>query len=200
MPDLLRQAPDVTMELHSSMSDQLLATLKEGLLDLAITHVAGPIPGYKVIPLVNDDVVVVAGKNHPIFNAPYTILDLDKYNWVLPRSTATRPWLSEALAKYNCPPPRAQVEATSILYLPRLIAGTELLSLLSRRNIFGLEDGNLLREVTLPEATLHRVFCLVYSEDSYLSPAARRLIELLLEKSDTDPAGRQPSGQHCNVL
>lgn len=188
MPDLLRQAPGVTMELHSSMSGQLLVALKEGLLDMAITHVTGPIPGYEVIPLVNDNVVVVAGKKHPIFNASYTIRDLDKYNWVLPRSSATRPWLGTVLARHNCPPPRAQVEATSILYLPRLIAGTELLSLLSRRNISGLEDGDLLREVALPETSLRRVFCLVYSKGSYLSPAAHRLIELLLEKSDTDAA------------
>lgn len=192
MPELLRQAPGVTVELHSSMSGALLASLRDGFLDLVLTHVPGPIERYEVIPLVNDDLVVAAGKNHPIFNGPYTIHDLARYHWVLPRPSATRPWLEEVLAKHNCPPPRAQVEATSILYLPRLIAGTELLTLLSRRNISGPDDGNLLREVALPETTLHRVFCLVYGKNSYLSPAAHRLIELLLAKSDIDlPSGHE---------
>ncbi|MBE0530080.1 MAG: LysR family transcriptional regulator [Rhodospirillales bacterium] len=186
MPDLLRQAPGVTMELHSSVSGDLLALLREGLLDLVLTHVSAPIERYEVVPLVRDDIVVVARKHHPIFDGPYTVRDLARYNWVLPRSSATRPWLNAALAKQNCPPPQAQLEATSILYLPRLIAGTELLSLLSRRNLSGLEDGDLLREVALPETTLHRVFCLVYGKNSYLSPAAQRLVDLLVAKSDAE--------------
>lgn len=183
MMELLQQAPGVTMELHSSMSGELLELLRDGLLDLVLTHATGPIEKYEVEPLVHDEIVVVAGKTHPIFDGPYTIQDLPKYNWVLPRFSATRPWLDAALARHNCPPPRAQVEATSILYLPRLIASTELLSLLSRRNITSLDDGALLREVALPETTLNRVFCLVYGKNSYLSPATQKLIELLRAKA-----------------
>lgn len=186
LPELLRQAPGVTIELHSTMSGALLTSLRDGLLDLVLTHVAGPLEGHEIVPLVKDDVVVVAGRDHPIFNGPYTVHDLAKYTWVLPRPSATRPWLDAVLAKLGCPLPRAQVEATSILYLPRLIAGTELLTLLSRRNISGLEDNNLLREVALPETTLHRVFSLVYSQSRYLSPAAHRLVELFRAKSDLD--------------
>lgn len=186
MPDLLRQAPGVTIELHTSISGELLAKLREGFLDLVLTHVTGPIDGYAVTPLIYDHIVVVAGKKHPIFDKPYTIHDLARYSWILPKSSAVRPWLERVLAEHNCPPPLAQVEATSILYLPKLIANTNHFSLLSRRNITGLDDGRLLREVELPETTLRRVFCLIYNKNSYLSPAAHKLLDLLLAASDVD--------------
>jgi DNA-binding transcriptional LysR family regulator len=186
IPSLLRQAPGVTIELNTNISGTLVSLLKEGMLDLALTHVAGPIDGYEVTPLVNDELVIVAGKNHPIFNEPYTVHDLSKYRWLLPRRSATRPWLDAVLAKHNCPPPELQMEATSVLFLPRLIAATNMLSLLSRRNIGDIDDGGFLREVALPETELRRVFCLVYNKTSYLSPAVLRLIDLLLERADSD--------------
>jgi len=185
LSDLLRCAPGVTIELKTSISGELLSLLKNGFLDLAFTHVAGPIDDCEVVPLVDDDVIVVAGRTHPIFRSPYTIHDLARYNWIMPKDSAARTRINAVLAECNCPPPRTQIEASSILYLPRLIAGTDLLSLLSRRNLTMLDDGGLLREVALSETRMHRVFCLVYEKQSYLSPATRRLVELFRNKAKT---------------
>lgn len=186
IPSFLRQAPGVTIDLYSSMSGELLTRLNDRVLDLAITHVTGPLEGYRVTPLVGDTIVLVAGRNHPIFRKKYTIRDIVECSWILPRDSGARPWLRSLMAKYGYPEPVPQIEASSIIYLPRLIAGTNLLSMLSRRNLVGLDDGGLLREVDLPEARLHRVFCLVYSANDYLSPAAQKLVEMLHAKRDAD--------------
>lgn len=186
LPDFLREAPGVSIDLYSSMSGDLLSQLNDRVLDLAITHVTGPLVGYSVTPLVSDTIVVVAGRNHPIFRKKYTIGDVAQYSWILPRGSGARPWLRAMMAKYGYPAPVPQIEASSIIYLPRLISGTNLLSLLSRRNLVGLDDGGLLREVDLTEARLRRVFCLVHSADDYLSPAAQKLVDLLCAKRDSD--------------
>ncbi len=193
LPTLLAEAPGVTVELDTALSDVLWEQLREGFLDLAITQITLPGKGFAVIPVMDDDAVVVAGKDHPIFNGPYTVRDLARYDWVLPKiSTQSRPWLDTALAKHGCPLPRIRVQAASILYLHRLIAGSTLLSFLARRNIGTPEDGALLREVALPETTLHRTFSLAYPDNRHLSPAVLRLIRLIRDHSGSHLPLRGP--------
>ncbi len=177
--DLQREAPGVTLEIENGMSDVLWRMLREGYLDMALTHFSGPKEGFHITPVMKDAVVVVAGRDHPIFDGKYAIEDLSRYGWVLPASAHTRGWLDDTLAKNGCPPPKVLVQASSILYLPRLIAETGLLSVISRRNIGAAEDGSLLREVVLPEMTLHRIFSMAYRKSGYQPPALTRLVGLL---------------------
>lgn len=182
IPQLIAKAPGVTVEIRSSVSDELWEQLREGALDLTFTtYTAAPREGFNIIPLIEDEVVVVAGRDHPIFSGPYTVKDLDRYNWVLPKtSREMRPWLDARLQSFGCAPPRAQVQVSAILYMPRLIASTNLLSFISRRNIDdNTEDGQLVRALDLPEMSLHRVFGVSYRESRYLSPAVLLLIDLL---------------------
>lgn len=182
VPVLFAEAPGVTLELDTAMSDILWEQLRDGFLDLAVTQISEMEDGFTVLPVIDDDVVVVAGKDHPIFTAAYTVHDLERYDWILPKSSVqTRPWLDAALKKNGCPPPKARMQAATILHLPRLIAETDLLSFISRRNIGALEDGALLREVRIPETTLHRTFSLAYRNNRYRSPAVQRLIRLIQE-------------------
>jgi hypothetical protein len=92
--------------------------LREGLLDLVLTHVAGSIERYEVVPLVKDDIcrrrpqepshlrgAVHGTRPRPLQLGAAALLGHPA-------------WLNAVLARHNCPPPQAQLEATSILYLP----------------------------------------------------------------------------------
>jgi hypothetical protein len=67
------------------------------------------------------------------------------------------------------------------LILPTLIAETGLLSFVSRHHLTLDPSAAALREVRLKETTMQRHLVATYRDNSYLSPAARRLITLLAE-------------------
>jgi DNA-binding transcriptional LysR family regulator len=66
-----------------------------------------------------------------------------------------------------------------LLMLPMLIAETGLLSFISRLHLESNSSASRLREVPVSQVSMRRRLVVTYRENSYLPPAARRLIELL---------------------
>lgn len=176
---LLKEAPDLTMEISIGASDVQLRRLKDQEIDLLLTPLTHLGEGLESIPVIEDEMVVAASVNHPLFKKEYTVHDLRDYRWVLLQGAQySRTWLAEALLGHGCPLPEVQLEVDiGVSYIRKVIHQTELLCFFSVRNI---EMGqNLLREVTLPELALKRQFKLAYRTDGYLSPIANRLVSLL---------------------
>ena len=178
---------DVTIETLIGMSNFLRDALKAGEIDMAIT-VARPADEFVARPIVEDDVVVVAGTNHEIFRGRPTIGDLARYRWVLPVAsydTEIRLFLDGVFLRLGLPPPKVQIETNSVTFLPNMIAATGLLSFISRRNLGRGRVAAPLREVRLKPMTMRRHFALLYRKDSYLSPAALRFMDLLIRKGQS---------------
>jgi DNA-binding transcriptional LysR family regulator len=180
----LAEAEDVALQTIIAMSSVLRQSLKDGQIDLAvgIMSTTNELISY---PIVEDDVVVVAGDKHQIFRRRAEMQDLLAYRWVLPLASyeaEVRQWLERAFELRGYPKPTVQIEANSISLLPRLIAQTGLLSFISRRNLGPGRVAAQLREVRLPETTMHRRFGVMHRKEGYLSPAARRFVTLLSTK------------------
>ena len=92
-------------------------------------------------PIVEDDVVVVAGDTHETFRRRAEMQDLLAYRWVLPLASyeaEVRQWLERAFdASGGHPKPTVQIETNSISLLPRLIAQTGSRSASYRGEIWG---------------------------------------------------------------
>ena len=175
---------DVTIETLIGMSNVLRDALQSGQIDMAIT-VARTADDFVAHPIVEDDVVVVAGTGHEIFRTRPTVADLARYRWVLPVAsydTEIRSFVDTAFQRHGLPPPNVQIETNSVTLLPNMIAATGLLSFLSRRNLGRGHVAAPLREVKLKEMTMRRHFALMYRKDGYLSPAALRFVDLLMRK------------------
>ena len=110
--------------------------------------------------------------------------DLTQYRWVLqPPGAPTRDWLDHAFDRKHLPRPVVHIESTMLIMLPPLIAETGLLSFVSRHHVGAHPSGATLKEVTLKETTMRRRMTVTYRDNSYLPPAARRLVELLSQSS-----------------
>jgi DNA-binding transcriptional LysR family regulator len=180
----MEEAKDVTIETLIGIANFLREALQAGEIDMAIT-VAAAGDGLVVHPIVDDDVVVVAGTDHEVFRARPTIRDLAQYRWVLPLpayDTEIRHFIDAAFRRHNLPPPKVQIETNSVTFLPNMIAATGLLSFISRRNLGRGHVAAPLREVRLKEMTMRRQFALMYRKDAYMSPAALRFADLLTRK------------------
>lgn len=175
--EFLREAPGVTLKTIIGHNDVLRTLLKGGELDVIVSFGAQADPEIVSHEILADEVVVVAARGHPVFRRRARMKDLLDYRWILAGpSVATRQWLEHAFLTHGLPGPTVQVETNLVLLLPPLIEQGDLLSFISRRNI---GRGTRLKEVALRETTMKRRWAVSYRKASYLSPAARRFVELL---------------------
>lgn len=180
--ELLTRAPDVTISLVLGQDDVLREALRGGRLDMAICSRILDDPQLLSEPLLRDQVVVVASREHPLFDSAIGIADLCRYRWVLPSTAvSSRRWIDATFQAHQLPTPQVQIETNAIPMLPRLIARTQLLSFMARETLGGGHGVDQLREVALAETTLDRSIGLAVRSGAYLSPAAQLLQEMLRE-------------------
>lgn len=177
----LKESPRVTLKTIIGQNDVLDEQLQKGEVDFILTTALRPSPDLGRHPLLEDEAVVIASRAHPVLRRRAVRLeDLLAYGWVLaPLSVGTRQWLERVFADRGLPAPQVQIETNFILTMPSLIHQTELLTFTSRRHVGITDTGASLREVKLKETTMRRKFDVVFRRESYLSPAARRLISML---------------------
>jgi DNA-binding transcriptional LysR family regulator len=178
--ELLTQAPGVTVDLVIGMNDVLREALRTGQLDIVVGPLSKREMEFMSWPIVDDEVVVVGRHQHPLFRSGrIKMADLCDYQWVLPaKSVATRQWLDQTFADHHLPLPRVQIASNSISLLPKLIARTDLLSFISRKNLGAGNVGAPLREVSVPQTEMKRSFGVLCRADGYLSPAAQCLLDI----------------------
>lgn len=173
-----RDMPGITIELMVAMSDVLRDALREDRLDLLVSP-ATEDDEFVCEPILEDHVVVVAARDHPLARGPRRLGDLVRYPWVLPPDTvALRRWLDRAFEAAGLPPPAAKVEVNSLTLMPTLLRGTELLSFTSRQRI-GQGTPPELVELAFPETTYRRAFALLRRSRGYFSPACREVAACL---------------------
>jgi DNA-binding transcriptional LysR family regulator len=181
---LIREAPEVTLQTIVGLIDMLRPLLHSGEVDMTIGTEGVAEPGFTSEFLAEDPIVVVASATHEVFQGNPTMKDLSTYRWVLQSSGApTRDWLDQTFERQHLPRPRVQVETNTLLMLPTLIAETGLLSFIARRHLQAGQPNFALKEVDVEGTVMQRRMVVTYREGGYLSPASRRLIDLLAAAS-----------------
>lgn len=181
---LLQEAPAVTLHTVVGLIDTLRPQLRAGDLDLMVGTEGAPEAGYVSRLLAEDMIVVAAAERHAVFKQPVTLKDLTAHGWALqPPGLPTRDWLDHTFQRKNLPRPRVQVETTSLLALPSLIVETGLLSFISRHHLQGPARIRVLKEVPVQGATMRRRLVITYRANSFLAPAAQRLLDLFLRSA-----------------
>ena len=185
---LLAQAPGVTLKTVVGLIATLKPMLRAGELDLMIGTESAAEPGVTQMYVAQDEIVVAARRDHAILRQRAKLADLCAYRWVLqPPGAPTRDWLDHTFRRHGLPPPQVQIESSSLLMLPALIAETGLLSFISRHHLH--QPGTPLREVPIAQATMRRRLVVVIRSQGYLAPAAQRLVELLRATDAAQSAG-----------
>lgn len=175
---LLAEAPAITVNLTVAMNDNLLASLRDGELDLVLGPILETDPDIVCEQIAEDTMVVMASENHPIFASPCTLADLLDYKWMLPaRTVASRQWLDQTFERHGLPRPQVQIEPNVLNAILPILEKTSLLGFVTR---FNLVSGRArVREVVLDEAQMKRRLGLTYRKNGYLSPAAARIADIL---------------------
>jgi DNA-binding transcriptional LysR family regulator len=179
---LLHEAPGVTLRTVVGLIDNLKPLLRAGELDLMVGTESAEETGWVSTRLAQDMIVVAASERHPVFASRPAARDLAAFAWALqPPGAPTRDWLDHAFDRLGLPRPRVQVETTMLLMLPALIVQTGLLSFISRHHLQGRSPIPGLKEVPIKGLAMERRLVVTYRDKAFLSPAARRLLELFAQ-------------------
>jgi DNA-binding transcriptional LysR family regulator len=164
-------------------NDESIPLLRQGKLDLIFnTLPVFPYEGTAQEWLYDADWVVCAAANHPLFRKRrISIADLGRENWALSYPNlwpASQTSMAKLFQNRQFPPPRIAILTRSLRLRLHIYATTRLLGFTSRHVLRGAA-GFKLKEIPIKELTWHRQVGAIYRKDAYLSPAARRFIDIL---------------------
>jgi DNA-binding transcriptional LysR family regulator len=180
----MKETPKVTVAVSvAATTDTLLPALRKGDLDIVVNHVLRTTPDDLVLEsLWNDEFVVYASTRHPLAKRrTVKLADLAHERWASTAASAYTALQSLQLTfeERGLPPPRISLTSDSVMLRHRTVAATGLLGIGSR----GIVEANAadvgLRIIPVRDMKWIRPVAVFYRKDAYLSPAARRFIEIL---------------------
>jgi len=180
---LVKEAPKVMIRTTVANNEVLLPALRDGNLDIIVNHVA-QIPYEELVQelLFDDEFVVYASVNHRLAKRKsVTLDDLVQERWASTAGSAFMAWqsLQQAYREHGLPPPRTTLISDSITLRLRTVASSDLLGVSSKRIVQSAAPSIHLAILPVKELNWIRRVGVYYRKDSYLSPAAKRFIEIL---------------------
>lgn len=180
---LLNEAPRVTLSVTGSNQPELLQLLRTGALDFALTSAPGPAAeDFHQERLIEDEFVVYCSRRHPLARAKQiTCADLARERW------ANAEWdsisarrLRAVFEQHGLPPPNVALTSFTPEFRMRVVAATHLLGYNSLAVVQEASKRLQLTALRVEDwPDLKRSSAIVHRKAAYLSPAARRLIEIV---------------------
>lgn len=151
---LLAMHPEAFVEIHEGPYELLLDSLRGGTVDFLIGALREPPPAPDVVEemLLDDPFAVVVRRDHPLFaeEGLLTAERLARFDWVLPRQGTPIRRAFEHLFAGQAVWPRANVETSSLVATRAILAESDRITLLSRRQIAIEEEMGLLAVLPFP--------------------------------------------------
>lgn len=179
---LLQQAPALSVQITVADNDVMVPALTNGELDLIFNVLPdSPYAGCVQERLFDDVFVVCSAADHPLAKRRrLAMADLADELWTLSvPSVLNVQYLHRTLQASGLPPPRVAIEARPLRLRLQICASTRLLSFNARRSLQLVAPRLRVKELPVEHLKWRRAFGVIYRKDSYLSPAALRLIHLL---------------------
>lgn len=178
---LMTEAPNVTVRIDVITQELMTSALENGDIDLCISAVSPVSPGIRREQLFDDQFVVYASAGHRLARQRKTLplSDLVRERWSVSTADTGRQRLNRVFEESGLPAPQFALESNSITARIRAIASSSLLGFSSRRFVHEQARRFRLVELSVKEIAVIRRMGVCYRNEAYLSPVARRFIELL---------------------
>jgi DNA-binding transcriptional LysR family regulator len=180
---LFKAAPKMTLKVSVASNDVLVPALRDGQLDLIVSGLpALADEDFTREVLREDEYVVCASASHRLARLKrVTVADVSLENWALPPDVPPTHWLRRAFEDRGLPPPRITLVTGSMTLRLHAIAASDLLGFVPKTTIRKDHPDLRLVDLRVKELAWRRPLGVRYRKDAYLSPAAKRFIEILKE-------------------
>ena len=192
---LLMESPKVTLSASILDNEALLPALRRGDVDLAIAHIQGQLHNdLAQEPIGQDEFVVYCSVRHRLARRrTVSLADLAGERWASTPASATTSWLSlrRSFEERGLAPPLLTLVSESVPLRHRTVALSNLVGIASRRGVQANAPHYGLAILRVTDLDWLRPIAVVYRKDAYLSPAAKRFIEILKATAKEIVAGKQ---------
>lgn len=177
---LLEDTSKVTLNVTVHDNDVLLPALRRGELDFAVIHTRQhSYPDIEQVLLWEDEFVVYCSLAHRLAKRRSIMLrDLVQERWASTPAGAIS-WLQRAFEESDLPLPQLTLISDSVALRLRTVASSDLLGVASRRVVQAASPHLGLTILPVKDPNWIRPVAVAYRKDAYLSPAAKRFIEIL---------------------
>ena len=184
---LINETPKVILRATIGPTyDKLLPALRSGELDVVVNHVASvSSQGLFLDSLWEDEFVVYASANHRLARRKSVALsDLVQERWASTPGSSFQGWqlLRQTFQERGLPDPQFTMVGDPPM-VSHTVALTNLLGIGTRGIVEAKARGLSLKVLSLRDVKWMRAVAVVYRNDGYLSPAARRFIEIVKTQS-----------------
>lgn len=179
---LLADSPNVTLNIFLGGHDVLIPALRKGELELVVSGIpANPYEGLVHEPVFDDAFVVYASASHRLAGRKHlTIADIARERWALAETgTAPHSRLRRMFEDAGFPPPVIAMETAAMAPKVSLVAASDVLGITGRRYLLDVAARLHLVELKVKGLPWARPLGVSYRKGAYLSPVARRFIEIL---------------------
>lgn len=179
---LLSDAPRVTVSINVAANTVLVPALRNGHVDLIVTTlVTPPYEGIVQEHLFEDVFVVYASADHRLARRqPVEIADLAQERWALPALDGlASTWLRRVFDDNGLAAPRVSLVGGHMQIRLEAIGSSRLLGIAPRRTLREVASRLRLAEIPVKGLAWTRQVGVGYRKEAYLSPVARRFIEIL---------------------
>jgi LysR family transcriptional regulator, regulator of abg operon len=188
LPDALEQLrrrwPLATMRVVDLSPPEVLPALREGALDLALSVRMGPLadmPGYCLCEsLYLNEAVIIVRPGHLLAGAR-RLAALADAEWIRTGAPGNTSALPEMFRAAGLPPPRYRVDCASFLFVPEMVARSDLVAVVPWQIAAREEKAGRIVRVPLREAVPAREISLFRRADVPLTPIARECVDVLRE-------------------
>jgi len=182
---LLKDAPNVVLNItiNSNSTAVLLPVLRGGDLDLVVNHARHAVTeGLTQESLGEDEFVVYAAADHRLAKRKsVTVADIAQERWAMTEASAfySNQSLRTVFADHGLPPPSIALLSTGGHLNRSTVASTNLLGFATKRAVQAFAPHLRLKIIPVKDVKWSRPVAVFYRKDAYLSPLARRFIEIL---------------------
>jgi DNA-binding transcriptional LysR family regulator len=193
--ELFREEPRVTMKVIVSDADEIMPALHSGQLDVVINILYPAAPaGLVYVPLYQDEHVVCCAPSHRLAARSHVpLIELSKERWALSEpGLPSQQRLHDVFRDNGLEPPRVAFESRSLELRIQAAAKSDLLLYTSRARAGRSGSGQIaLHALPVKELCWVRSIGVIHRKEPYLSPAIRRLIEILVRVTASATSGSQ---------
>lgn len=179
---LLRDAPNASVSITVEQEPVMVAALRNGQLDLILTRLATP-PYESVIQeyLYRDEFVVYASVDHRLAGRRRVgITDVAREGWVFPALDGLIcKWAHRKFEDNGLAAPRVNLVGGPMQIRFQAVGSSQLLGMAPRRIVREIAPRLRLTEIPVKDLVWIRHVGVGYRKDAYLSPVARRFVDIL---------------------
>ena len=185
---LLRNSPNIQVEIYERPDDRLMAGLRSGEFDVVVSPAGAQSDPSDVVRdvLMHDVAIVAMRKRHPLARRKtLSLKDLSRAHWVFPNpQTAMWRHIEVLFAAEHVPWPANYVTTNSMLALRAIVMTTDSVTL-SSPNLLKLElGGGQLVGIALRKTRFVREIVVRWRRNQVLSPLAQRFVAALQAQSN----------------